>query len=262
MPEQLPVVPSDQVPAILASGRGDVTASVFSMSARSPTGDDAGYLEWHSLDHIPEQYRLEGLRHGARWDSTPECREARALTGGELDDVDHVVNYLSASPAGRTFEAGFDLREALDEAGRMPRPPLPQVYVGLFGLTGKVAAPRVIAGADVIPWRPARGVYIVVERILNEAGDERASELDALIELGGVAGIWRYAGGFTDRNADQVPSPPADRVTVCYLDADPVETAALINPVLRARWSEGDIEPLLAAPFKVLVHFEWSHSLP
>jgi hypothetical protein len=259
--EHLPVVPSDQSPRILETGRGDVVAAVFSMSARSPTGEDARYLEWHSLDHLPEQYRLEGLRHGARWVSTPACREARALKGGKLDAVDHVVNYLSAPPVRQTFELGYELMLALDEIGRMPTFRPPQVYVGLFGLTGKVAAARTVAGADVLPWRPARGAYVLVEEIADEAGGDRGEELDALVELNGVAGVWRYAGGYADRNP-QVDSPPGHRVTVCYLDADPVDTAHAISPVLRARWSSGGIEPLLAAPFEVLVHWDWARSLP
>jgi hypothetical protein len=259
--ELLPGVPSDESRRILETGRGGVTAAVFSMSARSPTGEDARYIEWHSLDHLPEQYRLEGLRHGARWVSTPACREARALKGGALDTVDHVVNYLSAPPVRQTFELGYELMLALDEVDRMTTFRPPQVYVGLFGLMGKVAAARILTGSDVLPWRPARGVYIVVENIEDETAEDRGAELDKLAELSGVAGVWRYAGGYADRNP-QVDSPPAHRVTVCYLDADPVDTAAAIAPELRARWSVGGIEPLLAAPFEALVPWDWERSLP
>ena len=35
-----------------------VRLCVLSLSARSPDGDDAAYIEWHSLDHLPEQYSL------------------------------------------------------------------------------------------------------------------------------------------------------------------------------------------------------------
>jgi hypothetical protein len=262
MADPLPGEASDQVPAVMASGRGDVAAAVFSMSARSPNGHDARYLEWHCLDHIPEQYRIEGIRHGARWVSTPACRAARALQGGALDAVDHVVNYLAAPPVARTFEQAYELMVALDGVGRMPPLRPPQVYVGLFGLAGKVAAPRVVAGADVMPWRPARGVYLIVERTLDQSGDDRPAQLDSLVALDGVAGVWRYEGGFADRNPAQVDSPAAHRIAVCYLDGDPVDVATHIAPALRARWSGGGIDPLLAGPFQAVVPWEWDRSLP
>jgi hypothetical protein len=250
------------VSTILAVGQGGVTAGIFSMSARSPTGDDAHYIEWHLLDHLPEQYRIEGIRHGARWVSTPECREARALKGGALDAVDHVVNYLLARPLRRALDQAYELMVALDDAGRMPEIRPPRVQAGVYALTGKVAAPRAVAGADVMPWRPARAVYLVVEEILNQTGDDPTAELDSLVSLRGVAGVWRYAGGVTDRTPERVGSPSATRITVCYLDADPIETAAVIAPVLQARWSDGDIEPQLAGPFEVVVPWAWNRRLP
>jgi hypothetical protein len=127
--EQLAGRTSDEVPAILDSGRGDVAAGVFSMSARSPTGEDARYIEWHLLDHLPEQYRIDGIRHGVRWVSTPACREARALKRGRLDAVDHVVNYLVASPVRRSLDRAYDLMVALDGVDRMPVFRSPQVHV-------------------------------------------------------------------------------------------------------------------------------------
>ena len=35
-------------------GGSDVRVGVLSLSARSPEGLDARYLEWHALDHLPE----------------------------------------------------------------------------------------------------------------------------------------------------------------------------------------------------------------
>src|SRR5207302_5726582 len=59
---QLVGEPSDDVPQMLATGRSDVTTIYVSMTARHPDGRDADYLEWHSLDHRPEQHRLHALR--------------------------------------------------------------------------------------------------------------------------------------------------------------------------------------------------------
>ena len=87
----LPGTPSDQLPAVLASGASDVAYIFVSMSARDPNGRDADYLEWHSLDHRPEQYRVAGIRHSLRLVSTPDCRAARACSSGPYDAVDHVM---------------------------------------------------------------------------------------------------------------------------------------------------------------------------
>lgn len=60
--------PSDGVPEMLATGRTDIQT----MSARHPQGRDGDYLQWHSLDHRPEQHRLSKLRASFRlgWSNT------------------------------------------------------------------------------------------------------------------------------------------------------------------------------------------------
>ena len=67
---------SDDCPEILAVGRSDVTTIYTSLSKRHPEGLDADYLEWHSLDHRPEQHRIAQLRASFRMVSTPTCRTA------------------------------------------------------------------------------------------------------------------------------------------------------------------------------------------
>jgi hypothetical protein len=38
------------------------------------------------------------------------------------------------------------------------------------------------------------------------------------------------------------------RITVLWLDADPVVAAAAVEPVLRRRWDAARVEPVLAGP--------------
>src|SRR5262245_52664609 len=171
--------PSDDVAEILATGRTDITTLFVSMSARHPEGRDVDYLEWHFFDHRPEQHRLASLRASFRVVSTPACRAARAATHARYDAVDHVMTYLFADLAG--LEAFGTLGAALANAGRTPYL-LPAVERAVYRLTGTIAAPRIKIGADVLPWWPARGVYLLVER-----GEASASEL---VEVPGVAGAW------------------------------------------------------------------------
>ena len=241
--------PSDQLPDVLATGSTDVRLAFISLSAREPGGRDAEYVAWHSLDHRPEQHRLAGLRNSLRLVSTPACRAARAASVDHYDAVDHVMTYLFSDPAALTpFN---DLGAALHNGGRMPLR-LPTVEFMTADLAGKAAAPVAVAGADVLPWRPARGVYLVIER-----GETPA---DALAGVPGVAGVWWYRGALA-------PAPFGTdarglQITYCYLDDDPVATAALLGNELRRRWASSDVVGLLAAPFHTPVPFDWTRHLP
>ena len=72
-----PGSPSDDVAAIGACGSPAITALFVSMSQRHPDGADARYLQWHTLDHRPEQQRLERIKTSLRVVSTQACRDAR-----------------------------------------------------------------------------------------------------------------------------------------------------------------------------------------
>ena len=56
----------------------------------------------------------------------------------------------------------LELSKALGGAGRK-LPLLPPVERGIYEVKEKAAAPRVKIGADVLPWWPARGVYVLLE---------------------------------------------------------------------------------------------------
>lgn len=241
--------PSDAVPRILATGTSDIGLAFVSLSAREPAGRDAEYLEWHSLDHRPEQYRLAGLRSSLRLVSAPDCRAARAASEPPFDRVDHVMIYLFD---GEAAIGGFsELGAALDAVGRMPLR-LPSVGYMTATFAGKRAAPRAVAGADVLPWRPVTGAYLIVE--------EGAPAPVDVLDVPGVAGQWWFdgtagAGGFDADSNGQ-------RMTLCYLDGDPIAAAAAISPLLHARWQAGTARGLLASPFYAPVPFAWDRYLP
>jgi hypothetical protein len=241
--------PSDQLPNVLATGSTDVQLAFISLSAREPDGRDAEYIAWHSLDHRVEQYRLAGLRNSLRLVSTPACRAARAANDDRYNLVDHVMTYLFSDPAALS---GFtDLGEALHEGGRMPLR-LPTVEFMTANLAGRVAAPRAVAGADVIPWRPALGVYLVIETGRAPA--------DTLADVPGVAGVWWYHGAVAP--APYSTDAGGIQVTYCYLDDEPVATAERLGEHMQRRWASGDTVGLLAAPFHTLAPFDWERYLP
>jgi hypothetical protein len=244
----LPGTASDDLPAVLATGVTDARMIFLSMSAREPEGRDAEYLEWHSLDHRPEQYRVAGLRHSVRLVSTPACRAARSHSDPHYGAVDHVMTYFFAE--GAALDQFNALSAALGGARRPFR--LPSVYAGYLRLAGMIAARRAIAGADVIPWRPARGVYLIVE--------QGAQSPAPLVDIAGVAGIWWHQGGTSP--APGFKDNTGLQVTYCFLDEDPVETAQRLRQPVEQRWEAGAAIPLLAGPFYTLVPFDWNRYLP
>ena len=232
--------PSDELPDVLSIGRADVSTIFVSMSAKDPEGRDADYLAWHALDHRPEQYRVPGLRASLRLVSTPACRGARAVSGERYDAVDHVMTYFFAD--ADALNPFGSLGSALAKGGRMPHM-LPAVERAVYQTTGAISAPRIKVGADVLPWWPATGVYLVVEQ-----GSAGAFELS---EVEGVAGAW----GAEQRDQGL-------QITYCFLDDDPVLTARRLEPALEQRWADTSSVPLLAAPFHLPVDREWDRYLP
>jgi hypothetical protein len=246
---ELPGTPSDELADVLATGRGDVTTLFVSMARRHPDGADAEYLRWHTLDHRPEQHRLSAVRASLRLVSTPACRSARAASRDPHDDIDHVMTYFFTDQSGMT---GFlDLAKALIGAGRK-LPLLPPVERGIYQVDTKAAAPRVKVGADVLPWWPVRGVYVLLETNAPTAAQ--------LTDIDGVAGVWSTASQAVD--ARLASAPAGQTLSYCFLDEDPVATAERLRPALEKRWNDDGIEPLLAAPFHVVVPYEWDRYVP
>jgi hypothetical protein len=243
-------MPSDGVPEILATGRSGISTIFISMSARHPEGRDADYIEWHSLDHRPEQYRLADLRGSLRLVSTPSCRSVRAVSSPRFDAVDHVMTYLFAER--RALDGFLELSDALRAAGRIPEL-LPMVERAVYEPAGMVAASRLKIGADVLPWWPATGVYLVIE--------EGREDPSAIADVPGVGGVWWMTGVPADP-----PHSTADnsglQITYCYLDEDPVQTGAQLRGYLEKRWANSETVPLLAAPFHLISTYEWGRYLP
>jgi hypothetical protein len=239
---------SDDVAEVLATGTREITSLYLSLSARHPHGKDAEYLAWHTLDHRPEQYRLKEIKASLRLVSTPACRAARAAAEPPFDSVDHVMAYFFTSTSGL---AGFaHLATALKDAGRMTHA-LPSVQPGVYEVEERVAHQRIKAGADTLPWWPAKGAYLLIE-------DGEPASLKPLVDLPGVVGAWATLGQ---------PGPfsktgPTQRASILFLDGDPVVTAAHIHASLTERWSSARMTPLLAAPFPFVVPHDWERYLP
>ena len=245
--------PSDHVPEIVATGRLDVTTLFVSMTDRHPEGLDAGYIEWHCVDHRPEMHRLPAMRASLRLVSTPKCRAVRAASDGPYDRVDHVMTYLMTGDTDTALEEFKVLNYVLREVGRTPYL-LPIVQRAVYRFGGVAAAPRIVVGADVLPWWPPCGVYVLLER--------GAAPVSALLEVPGVAGLLWAAGVPKGEPFSIGADNTGLQITYCYLDDDPVGAAVRLRPALEKRWADAKVVPLLAAPFRTIVPNEWERYVP
>jgi hypothetical protein len=221
-----------------------ISHGFFSFTEVTDPAQHAAYNEWHQLDHLPEQYPLTGIVHGQRWVSTPACRAARAVNGPGLDPVHYVTCYLMAEPIEETLDDFFALGGELRRLDRFFAARHAHL-TGPFAATDAIAAPRVLVSDAAVPFRPNRGVYVIVEDAGVAPGDVRA-----LVEQPGVAGVWTFATNpdLTSRRW----SAGARRITVAWLDEEPLAVAPRLAPIVERR---AGVE--FAGPFETITPWAW-----
>ena len=197
-------------------------------------GDHRTYNEWHMLDHMPEQFALEGIAFGQRWVSTPACHSARRSNTPRFVPADYVTLYLMTEPVEETLTEFFALGRHLASVDRFHKQRR-ACLSGAFTLDAKWVAPRVLIDEQVVPFRPCRGIYVVV------AADPAPGSL--ALDVQGVAGAWSFA------DAER-------RITVAWLDEDPLAVAAERGAEIVDRVAAGSpVE--LAGPFETVTPWKW-----
>ena len=234
----------------------------FSFTEITDPAEHHAYNEWHQLDHLPEQFPLAGIVYGQRWVSTPACRDARAVSAGSLDPIHYLTCYLMADPIESTLDDFFDLGARLHELDRFHRHRRAHL-TGPFRVVGAVAAPRVSVSAAAVPFRAHRGLYVIVEEHRETdglAGYQHwlvTEHEPALLAVPGVAGIWTFA------TSEELTSPRwsagARRITVCWLDDDPLAVSARIAPLEGVRRDRFDAvsHVTFSGPFETITPWEW-----
>jgi hypothetical protein len=223
-----------------------VKVGFFSFTEITDPNEHHSYNEWHQLDHMPEQFPLPGVAFGQRWVSTPACRAARAVDGELLAPIHYVTLYLMTEPVEETLRDFMALGRELHEVDRFHRHRR-ALLSGPFEVTAIAAAPRVLVSAEAVPYRPHRGVYVVVADG-ERPGLEPAVEPGSLLDEPGVAGLWNFAS--TEDFASRWHTGRRT-VSVCWLDADPLAVA----PALDARVAAGGV--VFAGPFETVTPWQW-----
>ena len=202
----------------------------FSFTEITDPAEHHSYNEWHMLDHMPEQYPIPGIAYGQRWVSTPACRdgpcgERRAARPGALPHV------LPHDRAGRGDAAGVLRARPCAREGR-PLPPAPARAA--VGAVPRARRRRRAACAD-----PRRvGAVPAAPRYLRRRRGERARRTAPRTKLRS----WEYQASPGCGRSDPGEHPSrtrgsraTERITVAWLDDDPLAVAAAIEPIERDR---------------------------
>jgi len=124
---------------------------------------------------------------------------------------------------------------------------------GPFDIATIDAAPRVLISAAAVPYRPNRGAYIVVEALASPAPADGGTNVDALLEVNGVAGVWTFV---SDEEHRMVWRPGRHRVTVCFLDESPLGISAPLGEIV-ARWRPTVDAVVHAGPLEAIIPWRW-----
>jgi hypothetical protein len=178
----------------------------FSFTEVTDPSAHEAYNAWHQLDHLPEQFTIEGITFGQRWVRSPRCRAVEAATGSLLDDFHYMTLYFLRDES--VVPPFFALARELAAEDRFFRARR-ALLSGPFPVVGRWAAPRVAVSPEAVPFRPAHGVHVVVGPAVDGA---------QLVGERGVAGAWQ----FTDAEHGRT-------ITVAFVDGDLWQASASIG---------------------------------
>ncbi|WP_433602460.1 hypothetical protein ACQPXH_12315 [Nocardia sp. CA-135953] len=199
----------------------EATAAWFSFTEVFEGHHDE-FDRWHALDHMPEQFGIEGVVGAQRW--TADRGLEVAGTDEDLAATHHAHMYLLAHPARGALEEMTVLGRQLAEAGRWFDARRGLLHAP-FHVTGKWVSPDVPVRAIVLPYRPDRGAHIVV--LDSEHSPTIAA---ALARVPGVAGCWSFESMAGTELPPGFPAAPAGTgIVVAWLDEDPSHIAEQLN---------------------------------
>ncbi len=235
-----------------------VKCGIFSLSPVASPGEDSGYLRWHLLDHMPEQYQLPGVVYATRWRADGEYLGSRLAGNGDLAQVGNVVNYLVGDPVQETIDDFMQLGRRLAEVGRFPET-RPSLQLRMPALLRWYAAPHALISPEVVPFRPHRGVLVIVEEPAGEVDQWlrwlHTEHYPALLNSPGTVGAWMYGSTGTWRVPSRCDGDP-QYTTVVYLDDDPLAVTKSLRPLVEQRWASGAVRPLFAGPLRSMIEWE------
>jgi len=202
----------------------------FSFTQVTDPSAHEAYNAWHQLDHLPEQFTIDGIHFGRRWVRSPRCTAVEVAPNQLLEGFHYMTLYLLRDE--RVLPEFFSLGERLSSVDRFfaARKAL---LSGPFEVTRRWVAPRVAISAEAVPFRPSQGLYVFVGPAVDGA---------ALTEHEGVAGAWQFHDPAGSRH-----------ITVAFVDGDLWTTAATLADL--GLGADGRLE--WAGPLEGIDAFRW-----
>ncbi len=236
-----------------------VEVGFFSFTEITDPSEHRAYNEWHQLDHMPEQLPLRGVAYGSRWVATPACAAARLVADDDLASTHYVTLYLMTQPVETTLDEFLALGQRLRSLGRFHQQRRSHLSGPLQALEA-AAAPSALISGEAVPYRPHRGVFVIVEAPEGAPDDAHDQWLHrdwtpSVLDVDGVAGLWTFA---TSPRLNRLTWDPGNRrITVVYLDDEPLRVTDALTPLVEERWRDGAVRPQYAGPLETIVPWQW-----
>jgi hypothetical protein len=245
----------------------------FSFAEITDPDKHRAFNEYHQLDHRPANLALPGVFYGERFVRTPACREASVAPDPRYERFHYFNYYLFRDDSPETRAEWTRLGSLAAYWGRKPDHAWSERTMGFYRTLKGYAAPRVRVAPEVVPIRPAAGVYVTIQELggppdgLEELGRWMDTvHIPALLEGDGVAGAFTFVSedGFpVDRVASAAAGSHPTMAVVLFLDGDPLAVAADIGHrheagALGPPWEdEGVARLLFAGPLETIVPWQW-----
>jgi hypothetical protein len=235
------------------------------------------YNAWHSTDHIPENLALDGVVLATRWVAPQRYLTERHVTDEVFEQHQYLVHYLMTEPVSTVFREFSDLGARTRNLGRFFAE-RDIVYAGHHRLLKSYPAEVVPISAEAVPFRPHRGVVVMVTDLPDPKHEQEQSQtwdravIPAGLHVPGVLGaswfsctdvvVWTRPRALTGRRD----------VTVFYVDRDPLAVfhrlLAVTRPLLPDAAFEqaafergaGTLTVAFAGPYATIAdpeHYDW-----
>jgi hypothetical protein len=169
------------------------------------------------------------------------------------------VHYLVSDPVEETFDDFVALGRTLRDNGRFPIS-RPSLQVAGLRLLQWQSAPHALISAEVVPFRPHRGILLIVEEPTDGRSNDwlqwlHAEHYPALLAAPGTAGAWTFGS----TTAWQIPrgwQTDHQYITVVYLDDDPLTVTDSLAPLIEERWRSAAVRPVFAGPLRTMISWD------
>ena len=214
------------------------------------------------LGVIPTLLHDPGIFWAEHFVRSPDLAAAATGNDNTLRATQYAHLVLLRSPTAISRRSYLDIldRAALSAEAPM-RTPLREFLVTLEGRV----APRLRLKPEALPFRPARGIYLILSAYARRDAETEAAyrwidevRIPALLGCCGAAGAWSFATAALFR-PDRDLAAPVLRAILVWLDEDPAAFVAdLAARDAAARPEHPAVEQvLLAAPYRNITPWEW-----